>query len=171
LISKSAIYPMIIIMPRELTWVYLPGNPFGDALVTELLPWVESHYQTLEGRQYRALGGLSRGGNWAIRIGLLHWGMFGTIGAHSTPLFYGDLERLPGWIEAIPASRYPRIYLDIGQGDNNLEAARNLEKALTGLEVPHEWIINPGLHDAAYWRTHLEDYLLWYSEAWGYLIK
>jgi len=167
LISESAISPLIIIMPRELTWVALPRNPFGDALVTELLPWIESRYRTLEDRDFRALGGLSRGGNWAVRIGLLHWGMFGSIGAHSTPLFYGDLERLAGWIEVIPPSRYPRIYLDIGKDDNNLGAAQNLDKALTGLEVPHEWIINPGLHDEVYWSAHLEDYLLWYSEAWG----
>lgn len=171
LISESAIPPLIIVMPLELTWVPLPENPFGDYLVTELLPWIETEYRTLADRDYRAIGGLSRGGNWSLRIGLLHWGMFGSVGAHSTPLFYGDLERIPGWIEVIPDSRMPRIYLDIGEGDNNLEAAQNLENVLNKLEVTHDWNIYPGLHEDLYWKAHLGEYLLWYSSGWEHLLK
>jgi enterochelin esterase-like enzyme len=171
LISDSSIAPLIIVMPLEFTWVALPENPFGDYLVTELLPWIESEYRTLPDRDYRAIGGLSRGGNWSLRIGLLHWGMFGSIGAHSTPMFYGDLERVPGWIEVIPVSRLPRIHLDIGESDNNLEAAQNLEDILSKLDVSHTWQLNPGLHDEEYWSAHLEDYLLWYSSGWDHLIQ
>ena len=171
LISESAIPPLIIIMPLELTWVPLPENPFGGYLVTDLLPWIEAEYRTLADRDYRAIGGLSRGGNWSLRIGLLHWGMFGSVGAHSTPLFYGDLERVPGWIEVIPDSRLPRIYLDIGEGDNNLEAAQNLENVLNKLEVIHDWNVYPGLHEDLYWKAHLEEYLLWYSLGWDHLLK
>jgi len=171
LISESGIPPLIIVMPLELTWVPLPENPFGDYLVTELLPWIETEYRTLADRDYRAIGGLSRGGNWSLRVGLLHWGMFGSIGAHSTPLFYGDLERIPDWIEAIPDSRMPRIYLDIGEGDNNLEAAQNLENILNKLEITHAWNVYPGLHEDPYWKAHLDEYLLWYSSGWEHLLK
>lgn len=171
LISESAIPPLIIIMPLELTWVALPENPFGDYLVTDLMPWIEVEYRTLADRDYRAIGGLSRGGNWSLRIGLLHWGMFGSIGAHSTPLFYGDLRRIPGWIEAIPHSRMPRIYLDIGEGDNNLEAALDLDDVLNKLEVIHDWNVYPGLHEDLYWKAHLGEYLLWYSLGWEHLLK
>ena len=171
LISESTIPPLIIVMPLELTWVALPENPFGDYLVTELLPWVDAEYRTLADRDYRAIGGISRGGNWSLRIGLLHWGMFGSIGAHSTPLFYGDLERIPGWIEVIPDSHLPRIYLDIGDGDNNLEAFQNLEQLLVKLEIPHSRFIRLGLHDNVYWRSHLEEYVLWYSSGWENLLQ
>jgi enterochelin esterase-like enzyme len=171
LILNSQIQPLIIVMPLELTWVALPDNPFGDYLVTDLVPWVDTHYQTLPDSDFRAIGGLSRGGNWAVRIGLLHWGLFGSIGAHSTPLFFGDLNRVKGWFEVIPGSRLPAIYLDIGRDDNNLEAAQDFQKKLTELDIPHEWIINPGLHDEDYWSSHIGDYLLWYSSRWENLEK
>ena len=170
LIADSTIPPLIIIMPLELTWVTLPENPFGDYLVADTVPWVDQEYLTLPDREYRAIGGLSRGGNWAVRIGLLHWGMFGSIGAHSTPLFYGDLHRLPGWIEGIPTSRLPRIYLDIGEDDNNLKAAEEFVEILSELDVSYSWILNPGLHEDIYWSAHLDDYMLWYGSGWNDLV-
>jgi S-formylglutathione hydrolase FrmB len=126
LISESAIPPLIIVMPLELTWVSLPENPFGDYLVTDLLPWIEVEYRTLADREYRAIGGLSR---------------------------------------------MPRIYLDIGEGDNNLEAAQNLEDVLNELDLSYDWNIYPGLHEDLYWKAHLEEYLLWYSSGWEHLLK
>ena len=131
LILEKEISPLIIIMPREITWIILPENPFGDHLITAIIPWIDNHYQTLENRDYRAIGGMSRGGNWAVRLGLLHWGMFGSIGAHSTPLFLGDLKRVPGWVEIIPTSQTPRILMDIGEDDNNLADAQALHEYST----------------------------------------
>ena len=167
LISGREIPPLIIIMPREITWIVLPKNPFGDHLVKAVIPWVDKHYQTLDDRDYRAVGGMSRGGNWAVRLGLLHWGLFGSIGAHSTPLFIGDLKRVPGWVEIIPPSQTPRLLLDIGQDDNNLAEAEALHAALLALDFPHEWRLYPGLHDEQYWKNHLEEYLKWYSAGWA----
>jgi enterochelin esterase-like enzyme len=167
LITQGKIRPLIIVMPRELTWISLPNNPFGENLIKEVVPWVDQEYRTLAGREYRAIGGLSRGGNWAVRLGMLNWGTFGSIGAHSTPLFYGDLKRISGWIKAIPEAKLPRIYQDIGLGDNNLGDAEEFDQQLTALEIPHEWHLNPGLHNDTYWKTHLEEYLLWYSAGWG----
>ena len=166
LISGGDIPPLIIIMPREVTWIVLPENPFGDHLIKAVIPWVDANYRTLDDRAYRAIGGMSRGGNWAVRLGLLHWGLFGSIGAHSTPLFIGDLNRVPGWAEIIPAAKTPRILLDIGQDDNNLAEAERLHDALLDLGIAHDWRLYPGLHDEAYWRAHLEEYLKWYSEGW-----
>ena len=167
LIFEKDIPPLIIIMPREITWIILPENPFGDHLVTAIIPWIDDHYQTLENRDFRAIGGMSRGGNWAVRLGLLHWGLFGSIGAHSTPLFLGDLNRVPGWVEIIPASQTPRILMDIGDGDNNLADAEAFRESLLDQDIPHEWRLYPGLHNEKYWKSHLEEYLKWYSAGWA----
>lgn len=167
LISGKEIAPLIIIMPREFTWIELPENPFGDHLVKAVIPWIDSHYQTRADRDNRAVGGMSRGGNWAVRLGLLHWGLFGSIGAHSTPLFIGDLKRIPGWVEIIPTSQYPRMFMDIGEGDNNLAEAEALHESLLDEGIPHEWRLYPGLHNQAYWKSHLEEYLKWYSAGWA----
>jgi enterochelin esterase-like enzyme len=166
LITSARIDPLIIVMPLEQTWIALPVNPFGDHVVTELIPWVDQNYLTKAGSEFRSIGGMSRGGNWAVRIGLLHWGLFGAIGAHSTPLFFGDLNRIQGWIEVIPDSRIPEIYLDIGQDDANRDDVEDFQQRLSDLEVPHEWVINPGLHNELYWSSQIENYLLWYSSSW-----
>jgi len=167
LISRDDLPPLIIIMPREDSWIPLPENQFGDHLVKDLIPWVDAHYRTLAGREYRAIGGLSRGGNWAVRIGLMHWALFEAVGAHSAPLFYGDLDRIPNWIEAIPESKTPRLYLDIGQDDTDREDAAAFENLLVELSIPHSWHQFPGMHEESYWHGHLDKYLLWYSSGWG----
>ena len=169
LISSSEIPPMIIIMPREMSWISLPDNPFGDQLIKDLLPWVDGEYRTLAAREYRAIGGLSRGGNWAVRLGLLYWAQFGSIGAHSTPLFVGDLEHIPQWVESIPFSKFPRIYLDIGKDDNDLSKASTFEEELIKLGFPHSWHLFTGTHNESYWQEHLREYLFWYSSGWNEL--
>jgi enterochelin esterase-like enzyme len=166
LIVEGEIPPLIIVMPRENTWVDLPENPFGDQLVKTIIPWIDSQYRTLPDRQFRAIGGLSRGGNWAVRVGLLQWGLFGSIGAHSSPLFFGDLNRVAGWVEIIPDSLFPRILIDIGEGDNNLAESNQFHELLIDLKVPHDRQLNPGLHNDDYWRSQIEYYLRWYSSAW-----
>jgi len=93
LISHDDFPPLIIIMPREDSWIPLPENQFGDHLVKDLIPWVDANYRTLADREYRAIGGLSRGGNWAVRIGLLNWALFEAVGALSRSpgsLFYAS---------------------------------------------------------------------------------
>ena len=166
LIFSGEIPPLIIILPKEKSWISLPDNPFGNQLIKDLLPWVDAEYRTSTTREDRAIGGLSRGGNWAVRLGLLYWGQFGSIGAHSTPLFVGDLELLPGWIETIPASKFPRIYLDIGRDDNDLSKASAFEEELIKLEIPHSWHLFPGTHNESYWQEHIKEYLLWYGSGW-----
>jgi enterochelin esterase-like enzyme len=167
LIGRGDIPPLIIIMPREDTWVSLKENPFGDLLIQAVIPWVDNEYRTLPERRYRAVGGLSRGGNWALRLGLLHWGMFESLGAHSAPLFYGDLNRLPGWLVDIPDGSIPRIYLDISEGDKYLPEATSLRDILEESGISLEWHLYPGLHNDTYWSSHLEEYLLWYSAGWS----
>ena len=166
LIDQGKIPPLLIVMPRENTWLNVAQNPFGDHLAQVVIPWIEDHYRALPDRQHRAIGGMSRGGNWAVRLGLLHWGLFGSLGGHSTPLFYGDLKRVPGWLEAIPPEMTPRIYLDIGEGDKNLEDAQSFYQVLVNAGLSPEWHVYPGLHNEAYWKAHLEEYLLWYSAGW-----
>jgi acetyl esterase/lipase len=100
-------------------------------------------------------------------LGLLEWEFFGSLGAHSAPLFYKDLFRVPTWLEDVPYGSIPRIYLDISEGDPNLDEAETLHEVLRKEGVPHEWQLYPGLHNDTYWKSHLEEYLLWYSAGWN----
>ena len=166
LIDSGKIAPLIMVMPYETESSMPEDTDFGKDLATVVVPWIDSQYRTLTDRTDRAIGGLSRGAAWAVRLGLIYWQTFGAIGAHSYPMFYGDDFLIPGWLNVIPPSNYPRLYLDIGNSDPGLQIVRNFEAYLTKRGIPHEYHLNIGYHEEKYWQAHLEDYLLWYNSVW-----
>lgn len=167
---RSGEFPQfMIVMPRDPSLYQPPKEDrFGDAFVQVLIPWIDQHYRTLTERKYRAVGGLSRGGGWALHIGLSHWELFGSIGLHSVAIFWTDPIYIKKSLSAIPADKMPRFYLDIGNNDRKeiLDSASWFENLLTQGDIPHEWHIFNGEHDEAYWGDHVETYLRWYVQAW-----
>ncbi len=168
LIAAGEIPPLLIIMPAEQDqYTPPPENPYGQALVEELIPYIERNYRARTDRAHRAIGGLSRGGNWALHLGLTRWELFGAVGAHSTPSFVTDgPPRLREWLDDIPPGQWPRLYLDAGADDGWKEYMLNVEAVLTEKDIPHEWHLNQGAHEEAYWAAHVEEYLRWYTEPW-----
>lgn len=167
LISSGQIPPLIIVMPNEASSMSdADTSNFGQALIDEVLPWVDAHYDTCAQKACRAIGGLSRGGNWAVRIGLSHADQFAVVGAHSTPLFYGDLARLSQWQKALSVGdSLPMIYIDFGKSDEEKDQMILFNETLNDLGVRHQMVMFNGTHDPDYWSAHLEDYLRWYSAA------
>ena len=43
LIQEERISPLVIVMPREEDWGLPPDNLFGQAVIQELIPWVDEH--------------------------------------------------------------------------------------------------------------------------------
>lgn len=168
LINSKQVVPFIILMPRDRSWGQPSQDPFGKALVTELIPWVDERYKTIPDRQHRAIGGLSRGAAWAVHLGLSEWRTFNAVGAHSLPVFYSDTRLIPKWLDAIPLKQRPVFFLDIGERDRPeiMDAAVWFEELLTDRYVPHEWYLYPGYHEEAYWGSHVEQYLRWYASTW-----
>lgn len=168
LIETGKIPPLIIVMPYD-PYTSPPGvNKFDQAIVDGLVPHVDRIFRTTPDRAHRAVGGLSRGGAWAIHLGLAYWQVFGAIGGHSPAIFSNDFSELNALIGAIPDDSYPRIYLDIGDRDDRslLNDLMVFENRLDQLSVPHEWHYFLGYHNEAYWRAHVDQYLLWYCEGW-----
>ena len=168
LISQGKIPPLIIVMPRDRNWDQPQIDLFGEAVIEILIPYIDAKYRTLPERPFRAIGGLSRGAGWALHLGFSHWQYFGAIGAHSLPVFKSDAAHISTWIDSIPFKALPRIYIDIGDKDRPaiFSSAIWFEKILTEKNVPHEWHLNIGYHDEAYWSSHLEQYLTWYTQDW-----
>jgi enterochelin esterase-like enzyme len=95
LIDAKVIQPMIIVMPYEVSWRTGPEESnFGAALINDVIPFMEENYRACAERACRAIGGLSRGGNWAVYLGFQYPEVFAAVGAHSAPLFYGELGRI-----------------------------------------------------------------------------
>ncbi len=168
LIASGQAPPFIIVMPGERTWEQPRNTGWDETFLQVLMPWVESHFRTRNDRYDRAIGGLSRGASWAIHLGLSHWELFGSIGGHSPPVFWEDVPHIRSWLREIPPGEWPRIYLDIGDADQQqiTESARWFEGVLTQEGVPHEWHFNIGRHNEAYWHRHVEAYIRWYVAPW-----
>ncbi len=168
LVAAGEIPPFIIVMPYDRFSGEPTENNFGRVLVEELLPLIDATYRTLPQRQYRAIGGISRGAAWAVHLALHHWELFATLGAHSPTVFYTDAQQMPRLLEAIPPSSYPRIFIDVGDRDfpPSMEVASWFEDMLNAFRVPHEWHLFSGFHEEAYWKAHLDFYLRWYAQLW-----
>jgi len=164
LIAAGEIDPLIIVMPFEKDSLLNPNQSgFPDMLLDELLPEIEKRYTTCTIRACRMLGGISRGANWTMRIGLQNSQLFSKLGGHSLTVFIGDDLATPDWIAAIPAGDMPQIWLDTGDKDRFRESFMVYENLLTALGVPFLVQHNPGSHNMDYWAGHISDYLRWYG--------
>ena len=110
LLAAKKIKPMIVAMPAG----HQPGtaggrgaargegqpqtptvNPFTNEFVTDMLPYVEKHYRTINDRQHRAIAGLSMGGSQTMDIAFTHLAMFSDIGVFSSGASLGGGRRGP----------------------------------------------------------------------------
>jgi len=103
LIAAKKAKPMIVVMPAG----HQPGNggfgggrgagdapggapqtptvnPFTNEFMTDMLPYVEKNYRTINDRQHRAIAGLSMGGGQTLDIAFNHLNMFAEIGVFSS---------------------------------------------------------------------------------------
>jgi enterochelin esterase-like enzyme len=168
LIASGETAPFIVVMPRDRIWLEPTEDNFGKAVEQSLIPWINEHYRTIPDRAHRAIGGLSRGGAWAVHIGLSRWDLFSAVGVHSGFVFYSDSQPLYLWLYNTPEGMEPRIYMDVGDEDRPeiIEGGAWLENLLIKLDIPHEWHMFSGEHVEAYWQAHVEDYLRWYAMDW-----
>ena len=167
LILSGEVTPFIIVFPDDRYWNVQAGPGFGQRLVDHLIPHIDQNYRTLANRDHRAIGGMSRGAGWALRLGLQRWDLFGTLGLHSLAAFADDRPFLGAWLEGIPPESWPKIFMDMGENDQELGFNSQFETLLTEFGIPHEWHLYPGAHDEAYWGAHVEEYLRWYASVWA----
>ncbi len=167
LMSEGQIPPFLIVMPYEEYALRDPRESvFGQTIVENLIPWVESHFAVCPARECRALGGISRGGGWALHLFIQYPNLFIAVGVHSPAPFWGDDLRLYYRTAENPPEQWPNLYLDSGERDRYLKPAQAFVNRLGELGIPHEWHLNSGEHNSAYWQNHLEDYLRWYAAQW-----
>jgi enterochelin esterase-like enzyme len=168
MVASGEISPFIIVMPRDTNWGTAEQDPFDEAVLQGLIPYIDTHYSTLDDRTHRAIGGLSRGAGWAANLGLKYPDLFGSVGLHSLAIFWSDVTYVKKWLDEIPPEAMPRFYIDAGLNDRPeiLESSRWFENLLTQRNIAHEWHLFAGYHDEIYWKLHLEQYLRWYAAEW-----
>ena len=167
LILSDESVPFIVVFPDDRYWNLPPGPGFGQRLIETLIPYIDENYRTLDDRDQRAIGGLSRGAGWALRLGFTRWDLFGSIGLHSPAVLQKDASQIDNWLADIPASSQPRVFMDIGDNDPELSMAVNIESQFNEYGLIHEWHLYSGGHTEDYWSAHVEEYIRWYAEEWN----
>jgi len=168
LILSGELPPMLVVMPRDRVWSEPTQDAFGQAVAEVLVPWIDQAYRTLPERSSRAVGGLSRGGAWALHLGLRYSSLFGAVGMHSGFVFHTDSPDLETLLGSLSPQNMPRFYMDVSSSDREeiMLSAVWFEAELTHRGIPHEWHIYTGYHDEVYWGAHVEQYLRWYAQNW-----
>lgn len=158
--------PFIVVMPLLPELVRWPSDRNAIFFTEELIPYIDSHNPTYTDRQYRAIGGLSRGATWALRIGLSLSTSFGKIGLHSLPLYDDEVYFWTNILEEMSSTERPALFVDSGNNDKDLGAGGLLDSLLTQRKISHSWHMFNGYHNEAYWSEHLPIYLEWYAQGW-----
>ena len=184
--SEGELPPFIVVLPDggNSYWLnHANGGPdWGDHVAMEMVERIDANYRTLAGPQFRAVGGLSMGGDGALQLALHHPDVFGIVGAHSPTTrleyekrpgdFYGDfeywLQNNPLWlIQNTDAAANLKIWIDMGRYDLWLPSSRALHEALLDRDVDHEYLELEGTHAAEYWEELQWDYLRFYGLAFA----
>lgn len=93
LLAEGKAKEMIIVLPYGNPTKLLynaPQNPmfmgdvFGNDLINDLMPYIESNYLTINDREHRAIGGFSRGGNQGLSNGLNNLDKFSYLCSYSS---------------------------------------------------------------------------------------
>lgn len=171
-ILSKLLPPMLIVFPSGGAIAQnTSGGPysFEGVIVNELIPFIEANFCASPSGSDRAIGGISRGGYWALEIAFRFPGSFASVGGHSVALldtFAGpDINPQATGINRDLGDL--RIYLDIGADDWLINNIRRLHEDMATAGRDHTWVLNEGKHEDAYWAQHLQDYLTWYAVPWS----
>jgi len=90
-ISSGEAAPCIIVMPDgKVTWYinsYDGEDPWEDMFVQEFIPFIEDKYRVRSKKEFRAIAGLSMGGNGALLLSMRHPDLFSSCVAMSAGTF------------------------------------------------------------------------------------
>lgn len=163
--------PFIVIMPDSGSWGDATSGgerSIEGVTIQDLIPYVDSTFCTWNSREGRSIGGISRGGYWALMMAFRHTDLFGAVSGHSSQL---RLDVDPAQYN--PLGTYSsanlsntRIWMDWGDRDFLRAGQQELHEALMNAGIAHRVQISPGNHANYYWFEHLREYLDWHAESW-----
>ena len=171
-IKRGEISPMLIVMAAggQLS-NFTSGGPWSyeSVIMDDLIPHIESTYCAWQEPAGRAIGGMSRGGYWALEIAFRHADQFASVGGHSAALLdlFGGADVVPQSTGLANDLGNLRIYFDIGENDWVIPNVRKLHEDLESVGKEHVWVVNEGWHEDEYWASHTKEYINWYSEPWS----
>jgi len=175
LIAQGKAKPMIVVMPLgygtmemvRVGWGGIFNHPevreqnltkFREALLTEVMPKVESEYRVTKDRNSRAVAGLSMGGSESLLTGLNNLDKFAWVGAFSAGGLPDPFEKdFPG-LDSKANQQLKLLWIACGTEDRLITANRNLREWLKSKDIQHVDIETPGMHTWMVWRRNLAEF-------------
>jgi len=174
LIARGKAKPMIVVMPLgygTMEMIRLAWNAwshtdvrdenfakFRQALLTEVMPKVESEYRITKDRNSRAIVGLSMGGSESLLTGLNNLDKFAWIGAFSSGGIPDDFAKDFPALDAKANQQIRLLWIACGTEDRLIKVNRNLREWLKAKGVEHTDIETPGMHTWMVWRRNLSEF-------------
>ena len=174
LIAQGQAKPMLIVMPlgygepkvlQPNSGVFHdPGitqrnfEKFREALLTEVIPQVESAYLVNKDRNSRAIAGLSMGGSESLLTGLNTLDRFAWIGAFSSGGITPEFDKEFPTLNSQSNQQIRLLWIACGTDDHLVDINRNLRAWLASKSIKHVDIETPGAHTWMVWRRNLIDF-------------
>ena len=171
-IREGRLPAMIIIMPYsgELGNITSGGSySVEGVIVNDVVPYVDRNFCAWQTRQGRSIGGISRGGYWALEIAFRNTWLFGGVAGHSSHLRFETDSATYNPLATYATNNLSglRIWLDTGDEDFLLDGQLKLHENLLNAGIQHQWHLNPGTHYDGYWASHLWEYIGWHTWGWS----
>jgi enterochelin esterase-like enzyme len=188
-IKSGSATAMIIVMPDANTGKRGYVNDikgewrYEDFFFQEFMPYIEKTYRIKGEKRYRAISGLSMGGEGTFIYALHHPELFSSacpLSAATGPKSVDELKNYRLWgtadniseadqkayfikysvlslIDSVPDSQKKAVrwYIDCGDDDFLYEGNCLVHIAMRKKEIPHEFRIRDGVHSWTYWRSAL----------------
>jgi len=160
---------------------------YEDFFFQEFMPYIEKTYRIKADKRYRAIAGLSMGGEGTFIYALHHPELFSAacpLSAATGPASIDELKNYRLWagvegitdadkesyfkkysvlslIQNMPddQKKAVRWYIDCGDDDFLYEGNCLVHIAMRKKEIPHEFRIRDGVHSWTYWRSALPNVL------------
>jgi enterochelin esterase family protein len=128
---------------------------FSEALLSEVLPRVESGYLVNKDRTSRAIAGLSMGGSESLLTGLNNLDKFAWVGAFSSGGIPEEFDKDFPKLDAKANSQLRVLWIACGVDDRLIELNRKLRSWLDEKGVHKVDVETPGAHTWMVWRRNL----------------
>lgn len=162
---KSKKWPKVIfVLPSVPERIYTRTDggvgSYEQELLEGLIPAIEAEFRVLADNDQRVIGGISRGGVWALEIGLRNSDYFEHIVAVSPSLVNNWPRPSYDPFEIVREDRiFPKsIYLSAGENEAPFRVKIEAFVALLDQEgIPYFFLRHPGNHSDASWQAVMEE--------------
>jgi enterochelin esterase-like enzyme len=137
---------------------------FEKSLVNDVIPYIESHYRTLKGKENRAVTGLSMGGMQTMNFAYDYPEYFDYFGVMSMgitdpgPDGRSWFQNVDERTQNLKDTGYKLYWIGCGTADFLYKAAQNLDSKMTGFDLKHTFMETPGGHTWSNWRIYLSEF-------------